>query len=146
VTIDGSSREIRIVGATQGEIRRAMVVLMRLVDRKYPHVGRFFPLRFGKAPYKPGQPVPIDKWVPRKQTQDFFKKIDDPLFLAKPILREEYDSLYANDNMDFAGKYRLRSSPYIFEPTYGDDFVYGYCGPGTADTKEALQRWAEADK
>ena len=140
VRIDRKDREIRVEGATQGEMRRAMVTLMRLIDRKYPHVGRFFPLRHYKARYESGKPVPFDKWVPRAQTRDFFKKIADPLFLAKPILRKEYEGLYADGNMDFAAKYRLRFSPYIFEPTYGDDFVHGYTGPGRAESKEELLR------
>jgi len=55
-------------------------------------------------------------------------------------LRREYESLYANDNMDFAGKYALRRSPYVFEPTFGDDFIYGYSGPGKATPREELHR------
>lgn len=142
VRIDRAKREIRVEGATQGEMRRAMVTLLRLVDRKYPHVGRFFPLHGPKKDYAPGQPVPIDEWVPRKQTQEFYKGFSDPLFLVKPILRPEYETLYRDGNMDFAGKYQMRWSPYLFEPTYGDDFVYGYTGPGWAETKEELQRKA----
>jgi len=136
VRINRSAREIKIEGATQGEIRRAMVVLLRLLDRKYPHVGRFFPLHGLKPAWKPGQPVPIEQWVPRKQTQDFYKKFSaDPLFLVKPVLRREYEPLYREGNLNFAGRYQLRASPYLFEPTYGDDFVYGYKGPGRAETK-----------
>ncbi len=142
VRLDTRSREIRFVGASQGELRRAMVVFMRLVDRKYPHVGRFYPLRFSRPPYEAGKPLPIDKWVPRKDTREFFKNIADPLFLAKPILRREYERLYDDDNMNFAGRYTLRASPYLFEPTYGDGFVYGYEGPAAAATKETLERGA----
>ncbi len=142
VRVDERTREIRFVGATQGELRRAMVVFLRLLDRRYPHVGRFFPLRFGRPPYKAGQPLPLDKWVLRKDTREFFRKFADPLFLAKPILRREYERLYAGSNMDFAGRYAMRFSPDIFEPTYGDDFVYGYEGPGRAETQEELRRSA----
>jgi hypothetical protein len=48
--------------------------------------------------------------------------------------------------MDFAGKYRMRTSPYIFEPTFGDDFVYGYSGPGKATPREELQRGLRPDR
>lgn len=143
VRIDAARKELRVAGPTQGEIRRAMVVLLRMLDRKYPHVGRFFPLRMGKTRYQPGQPPPFDKWVERADTRKFFQNFTaDPLFLAKPILRAEYESLYKDDNMDFAGRYALRASPYLFEPTYGDDFVYGYSGPGKATPREELQRAA----
>ena len=66
VRINPPRREIIVEGPTQGEIRRAMVVLLRLEDRKYPHVGRFFHLKHGTAQYQPGQPLPLEKWVPRK--------------------------------------------------------------------------------
>ncbi len=129
IKIDRSAREIRIEGATQGEIRRAMAVFMRLVDRKYPHVGRFFPMKSSNnINYEAGKRPPLDKWGLRKWTQEFFEKFSDTLFLVKPILRSEYEYLYNDNNMDFAGKYTMRRSPYIFEPTYSDDFVYGYDG------------------
>lgn len=143
VRIENASRTITVEGATQGEMRRAMVVFMRLVDRKYPHVGRFFPFRYRKQFYVADKPVPIEKWVVRKPTAEFFKTIEDPKFLVKPILRREYESLYANDNMDFAGKYEMRWSPYLFEPTYGDDYVYGYSGPGTGETRAQLDNEVE---
>lgn len=132
VRIDTGLREIRIEGATQGEMRRAMVMLMRLTDRKYPHVGRFYPMLHRKQFYEAGKPVPFDKWVIRNPTREFFEKFSDRQFLVKPILRKEYEHLYRDSNMDFAGKYGLKWSPYLFEPTYGDDFVYGYSGPGAA--------------
>jgi hypothetical protein len=123
-------REVALVGASQGELRRAMVVFLRLLDRRYPHVSRFFPLRFRKQPFENDKPVPIEKWAPRKPMTEFFQKLPDARFLAKPILRKEYESLYANDNFDFQGKYSMRFGAYMFEPTYGDDFVYGYEGRG----------------
>ncbi len=140
VRIDPEAKEIVIEGRTQGEIRRAMVVFMRLVDRKYPHVGRFFPLAKGGARYESGKPLPLAKWVERQYTREFFEKFPDPLFLVKPILAAEYEPLYEADNMDFAGRYSLRASPYIFEPTYGDDFVYGYSGPAKATPRAELHR------
>jgi len=143
VWLDTRAREVRVVGATQGEMRRAMVAFMRLVDRKYPHVGRFCPLRYSRPPYQATKPLPIDKWLRRGDTQKFFEKIADPLFLGKPILRKEYERLYAKGNMDFAGCYTMRFSPYIFEPTYGDEFVYGYEGTGVAERREAIEQRAE---
>ena len=142
VRVDLEKRELIVEGPTQGEIRRAMVVLMRLVDRKYPHVGRFFPLATNRARYHPGKPLPLDKWVPRDAARVFFQKFSDPLFLARPILNSTYESLYAGDSMDFAGKYVLRYSPYLFEPTFGDDYVYGYSGTGKATPREELHRMA----
>lgn len=143
VRIDADQRKIIVAGGSQGEIRRAMVVLLRLVDRKYPHVGRFFPLRRSRTRYEPGKPVPFEKWVERKQTRQFYAQFSDALFLAKPILRDQYESLYANGNMDFAGRYALRAPCYLFEPTYGDDYVYGYRGSGKATSREELQRKAK---
>jgi len=141
VRIDTAKQELWVTGPTQGELRRAMVVLLRLLDRKYPHVGRFFPLRLGKGRYQPGQPLPLEHWVEREYTRDFFRSFTaDPLFLAKPILRVEYEGWYADANMDFAGKYALRASPCLFEPTYGEDFAYGYSGPGKATPREELYR------
>jgi hypothetical protein len=143
VRVDEPKKELIVEGPTQGEIRRAMVVLMRLVDRKYPHVGRFFPLAMNRARYQPGKPVPLEKWIPRDVTRTFYQKFSDPLFLARPILSSAYEALYADDNMDFAGKYALRSSPYLFEPTFGDDYVYGYSGTGKATPREELHREAK---
>lgn len=143
VTIHTKERDIRFSGATQGELRRAMVVFMRLVDRKYPHIGRFFPLKYSRPPYELGKPVPIEKWVARKPTAEFFKKMGDPFFLIKPLLRREFEVLYKENTLDFEGKYTMKWSPYIFEPTFDDDFVYGYYGPGTAETMEQLRHPAQ---
>lgn len=129
VRINKAKRLISISGKTQGEIRRAMVVFMRLVDRKYPHIDRLIPMRYRKAAYVPGKPLDYKNLCLRVKTREFYEKFSDPLFLHKPVLNSEYESLYENDNMDFAGKFMLKISPYIFEPTYADDFVYGYSGP-----------------
>jgi len=117
--LDLPNRAIHVEGRSPGEARRAMVVFLRLLDRKYPHVGRLFPLK-----YYPKHPLELMT----EQTRQFFTDFPDQQFLVKPILRREHEELYANDNMDFAGKYDLRWSPYIFEPTYGDDYVYGFEG------------------
>ncbi len=107
-----------------------MVVLMRLVDRKYPHVGRFLPpVDAQKRPYLEKGKTPWEVWGMRGGTETFYAQFEDKLWLVKPILRPEYEPLYENGNLDFADKYELRWSPYIFEPTYAEDFVYGYDGP-----------------
>ncbi len=145
VRIDPAKRLILVTGPTQGEMRRAMVVFMRMVDRKYPNIGRNIPLRYRKAKYLPGKKINFKKLCVRVQTRELYENLADKKFLYKPILYKEYENLYANDNMDFAGKYKLRFSPYIFEPTYTDDFVYGYKGgkavglkfkPGSPDVIE----------
>jgi hypothetical protein len=46
----------------------------------------------------------------------------------KPLLNAEYEDLYADG--DFTGRYRLKAMPFLFEPTYDDNFVYGYEGKG----------------
>ena len=98
-----------------------MVVLMRLVDRKYPHIGRYFPLRHWRKK-QPWEPVRI------KETQQFYKSFADPRFLLKPILNAQGERHYDGGNEDFQGRYELRFAPYIFEPTYEDDYVNGYGG------------------
>jgi hypothetical protein len=121
VRIDRGRRAVIVEGRSPGEARRAMVVFMRLVDRKYPHIGRPFPI---KDPWerdrKPWQ------YMGNRDTQRFFREFSDPNWLVKPILSPELEGLYAGDRMDFEGMYDLRFAPYIFEPTYSDDYVYGY--------------------
>jgi hypothetical protein len=118
VRIEAAERRIIVEGATAGEARRAMVVLMRMVDRKYPHIGRLFPLKY----YDGDEP-----WTKLKneETVAFFAGFEDPKFLVKPVLRAEYEALYAGENVDFAGRYDLRQPVLIYEPTYADDYVYG---------------------
>jgi len=72
--------------------------------------------------------------------EKFFRNFADPAFPLKPILKPEYEALYADDNRDFAGRYTMRFAPYIFEPTYGDDFVHGHDGPSNVETAEDLKR------
>lgn len=95
--------------------------VLRLVDRKYPHIGRFFPLKYhdGDEPWSK---------LDRDETKAFFAGFADPKFLVKPILRAEHEDLYADGNLDFTGRYELRFSPWVYEPTYADDYVYGYEG------------------
>ncbi|MBI4025638.1 MAG: hypothetical protein HY360_11710 [Verrucomicrobia bacterium] len=141
VRIDRATKTIFIEGRTQGDLRRAMVVFMRLVDRKYPHIGRFMGLRgFYAQPFFKDGKIQWDVWRPRDPFRKFFEAIDDKEWVIKPLLREEYEGLYANGNLDFAGKYQLKVAPYIFEPTYADNFVYGYCGWGRAETDQALKQ------
>jgi hypothetical protein len=118
VRIDRNGRSIYIEGRTPGEARRAMVVFLRLVDRKYPHIGRYYRLRSDlKQPWET---------IDDEYTRGFFAEFPDRQWLNKPILRPELESLYQNGNVNFEGRYQLRLSPYILEPTYSDDYVYGY--------------------
>jgi len=118
VRIDRNVRSIYIEGRSPGEARRAMVVFLRLVDRKYPHIGRYYRLRSDlKEPWEA---------IEDEYTRGFFAQFPDRQWLNKPILRPELEGIYRNDNENFEGKYQLRVSPYILEPTYSDGYVYGY--------------------
>lgn len=139
VELDAGKHTLRMIGRTAGEVRRAMMLFMRLVDRKYPHIGRHVPmdrnLREGwKSPdwtedFKKGEPGWKRLYGRRSQTLDFFEKFADKNFLYKPILERTLEDLYSNDNSDFAGKYKIAVSPYIFEPTFSDNYIYGYSVP-----------------
>lgn len=136
VTLNPETRTIRFEGATPGEVRRGMMVFMRQVDRTLPHIGRHVPMdRMLKTGWKiPGWHGKYDESEPgwkrlytrRPATSKFFEEFEDKQFLQKPILEREYEPLYANGNVDFAGKYTLRNAPYLFEPTFTEDFIYGY--------------------
>jgi|GEM_PF-1159196 len=140
VRIEDASRTIHIEGPTQGQMRRAMVVFMRLIDRKYPHIGRFQPMRSFRRFYAHGEKIDFSdkrkKWMVRAKSSDFYAQLDDPMFILKPILNSKYEGLYADGNVDFAGKYQLKTTSYLFEPTYDETFVYGYHGSGTAEVTE----------
>ncbi|MGD9496146.1 MAG: LamG-like jellyroll fold domain-containing protein [Armatimonadota bacterium] len=121
VRIEAADRRIVVEGRTPGEARRALMILLRMVDRKYPHIGRLFPLKYYDVE---------DPWskLSDEETKAFFAGFEDPKFLVKPILSAESEDLYAGGNLDFTGKYHLRFTPWIYEPTYADDYVYGYEG------------------
>lgn len=144
VRIDTGKREVIVTGRTQGQMRRAMVVFLRLLDRKYPHVGTLLPIwkteKKGDKTIKVPTDDPVEAWGNYPKTKEFFTKFADKDFLKKPLLKPAYEKLYAGNNRDFAGKYTLQWSPCIFEPTYTDDFVYGYEGAGTVETPEELNR------
>ena len=151
VHLDAAAREIVLTGRSPGEVRGAMVALLRLIDRKYPHVGRLLPLQSLATPHMPKNaahnyrswPVedPLQTFFGNdKPSVDFFRGFADRSFALKPILKPECESLYADDNRDFAGKYTMRFAPYIFEPTYADNFVHGYKGPPEVETDAELSR------
>ncbi len=135
VRIDGEKKYLHLVGATAGEVRRGAVVLLRLMDRSVHKVGRHVPLEKNLRGgwMKPGWNSPYDEKEPawkrlytrRTKTLEFFQNFSDPDFLSKPILEKEYEPVYANGNVDFFGKYKLRYAPYLFEPTFEEDYVYG---------------------
>jgi len=151
VHLDATEREIVLTGRSPGEVRRAMVALLRLMDRKYPHIGRLLPLQSLATPHMPKRaghsfrPWPVEDPLATffgndKPSRDFFRGFADRSFALKPILKPECEPLYADDNRDFAGKYAMRFAPYIFEPTYADSFVYGYKGPPEVETDAELNR------
>jgi hypothetical protein len=110
------------------------MILLRLMDRRYPHLGMMMMSRNRQYDRKTGLTAEIRGvysgrgmfW--EKRVADFFMALSEPDFLFKPLLREEYNQLYTDKITDFSGKYQLRTTPFIFEPTYGDDFVYGFTG------------------
>lgn len=151
VSIDKSARLIDFAGRTHGEIRRALTVFLRLLDRKYTAIGRVYPLRRDlskewEAIHRgQGFTVPWDDdtpfhelWLRHEASEEFYADFEDPDFLKKPILEKEYAGLYADGNVDFQDRYRIRFSPCIFEPTYDEDYVYGYSGEGIDETPELL--------
>lgn len=133
VTINPSERQINISGSSHGERRRAMVVFLRLLDRKYPHVGTFYPLKSlscGNIDRK--TKIDFNKIIDwrnndkNKATSSFFANLPDKEFLLKPLLNRQYDKLYEQGVTDFTGRYQMRVPVFLFEPTYNDNFVYGY--------------------
>lgn len=124
-TIDSNKRLVLIAGRNQGEARRTMVVFLRQLERKYPMVGGLYPLA---GTLNHGTKIDFDKLLREKMTANIFRNIKDPYFLLKPLLNLEYESLYADENYDFTGRYQLKTMPFLFEPTYDDNFVYGYSG------------------
>ncbi len=129
VNIDASKKIIDICGKTQGRARLAMVMFMRILDRKYDHVGRICSLQSGGAPLK----NILKKYRIRPETRKFYQNYVEKDFLLKPLLGPEHEKLYANGNLDFTGKYEMRFSPYVLEPTFSDRFKYGYAGSGKVD-------------
>ncbi len=105
VTLDIKNRAILIDGPDELERRRAMAIFMRLVDRKYPCIGSYLP---------PQELIPYDR-LNKMETKlrGIFERYK---FHQKPLLTEEYESLYDNGNLDFQGRYKIKTSPYIFEP------------------------------
>lgn len=152
VIVDSENKNIRFMGRTSGEVRRAKMLFMRLVDRRYPRIGRNVPMdgNLRRGWQSPGWDATGDHagqpgWhrlygTRRPQTKAFFEAFSDPDFLIKPILERESEPLYANGNQNFEGRYTLRFSPYLFEPTYEDDYVYGYSGPRWDETPEELKK------
>jgi hypothetical protein len=134
VVIDSLDKKIIIKGGTPGEVRRATMLFMRLVDRTYPHIGRFVPLGINlERVWGNGKPNdPENAWKTlydrRTKTLAFFENFPDQKFLSKPILEKNMEYLYKNDNKNFEAKYKMRRSPYLFEPTYDESFVYDYSG------------------
>ena len=125
VELDLQKKIIYVNGTTPGNCRRQSVVLLRLIDRTYPHSGMML--------YARGQKYDRKSGVQRGQFREdkvfeFFSKLSEQDFLFKPLLKPEFYHLYANGNTDFSGKYPIITPPFIFEPTYADDFVYGFTG------------------
>ena len=125
VELDLQKKIISINGTTPGNCRRQSVVLLRLIDRTYPHSGMMLYARRQAFDRKSG----VQRGQFREdKVYEFFRKLPEQDFLFKPLLKPEFYHLYANGNTDFSGKYPIITPPFIFEPTYADDFVYGFTG------------------
>ena len=127
-TIDANKRLLTVSGTTQGEARRVMVLFLRQLERKYPMVGGLMPLECHLGKFNRGNKIDFDKLLRDKATSAIFNNVNDPDFLLKPLLNQEHEQLYRDKTADFTGGYRLRVMPFLFEPTYDDNFVYGYAG------------------
>lgn len=132
VFINVTDKIIAINGTTPGNCRRQSVVLLRLLDRTYPHAGMMMYPRKQQFDRNTGI---TRKMFREKKVYDFFRTLPEKDFLFKPLLKEEFHHLYADGTTDFSGKYPIAAPPFIFEPTYTDDFVYGFTG----DTPQWLE-------
>ena len=129
VWIDPAKKIIYIDGTTSGQARKAMVVFLRLLDRKYPHIGTLMPLSYYYGEYDLNNPLPPEKLRANIKTKNFYgKKAEYRNTLMQPVLHKEYEHLYNDGKNDFTGRYRMLTMPFLLEPTFGDDFVYGYKG------------------
>ncbi|MCI5778802.1 MAG: LamG domain-containing protein [Lentisphaeria bacterium] len=136
VELDLQRKLIRISGTTPGSCRRQAVVFLRLMDRRHPHVGVLLPSRKQRFDRTTGiQPGMFRE----KKVYEFFRTLSEPDFLFKPLLKSESYSLYDGGTTDFSGKYPIAAPPFIFEPTYADDFVYGFSGE-TPEWREFIRR------
>ena len=123
VAIDPEKKLIHIDGTAPGECRRLAVLFLRLMDRKYPHIGTIFPARNNAF----DRTRKLERRFFREdRVAKFFQQFPEKDFLHKPLLNREFFHLYGNNTTDFTGKYRMKTPPFLFEPTYGDDFVYGF--------------------
>ena len=146
IHIKEKKREIIVTGKTHGEIRRGVVMFLRLMDRKYPHVGSFYPLqRVGQENLdRTLKEIDFNLYIDRynkkkdKASAALFRNLPEQDFLIKPLLNREYDKLYAEGVKDFRGRYRMKFPVFIFEPTYNDKFVYG--------NKKDFSSWEEFHK
>ena len=125
VSINADEKTIFINGTTSGQARRAMVVFMRMVDRKYPRIGTFMPLESHSGKFDINNPFPVEKLRGTIKTKDFYRPEKFRRMLMQPLLNKEYEHLYRDGNNDFTGKYKMVTMPFIYEPTFTDTFVYG---------------------
>mgnify|MGYP000966054272 CR=1 FL=1 len=126
-SIDQKKKHIIVKGTTPGEARRVMVILMRMIDRKYPRLGSLIPLDFYKGRFDRNHSWKNTAFGKHRDMK-FFLDFSDQDFLLKPVLSRENEILYQNENCNFADRYKLKFPPFIVEPTYTDNFVYGFDG------------------
>ena len=142
IHIEKEKKLITVAGETPGDARRYMNVFMRLVDRKYPHIGRPYPMRTSifserltldelagvRNRTAMDTMRPWQKLIGVKETKAFFEAFSEKDFPELPVFRSAYENLYADGNRNFEGKYQLKVSPWLIEPTYECEYVYGQNG------------------
>ena len=101
------------------------MVFLRMLDRRYPHIGPQIPLNAGGK--ISGINAPFVLKSSNRAIRRFNEKFAAENFYGQPLLDRQYEHLYSR-NADFTGRYQLAYPPFIFEPTYTDDFVHGYSG------------------
>lgn len=121
--IDPVKRLITVNGTTPGEARRVMMIFMRMIDRRYPHIGPQVPLKYGSTVYSFANPFELKGNTAAEKA--FREKFRNANIFGQPLLESKYEHLYSPE-ADFTGCYKLSFPPFICEPSYADDFVHGY--------------------
>lgn len=109
VKIDSNKKSIYISGQDKESARLSMSVFLRLLDRRYIHVGNWYtPLNFN---FKTGEVLGGTRKGGDPALSELYRKYD----FDKKVLLEK-NELNNFKTLDFTNKYKLNFSPYIYEP------------------------------